>query len=294
MVFGQPSGTNLLLKSAPAAVSHLPLILIDTKGQTIPNEPKITVSIKVIDNGPGKSNSTNDPGNQYDGQAGIEIRGQSSQMFPKKGYGLELRDNLGKDLKAGLMGLPPESDWVLYAPYSDKTMLRNALTYYLGRKMGRWQPGFRFCELYLNGNYMGIYQLTEKIKKDNERLDIADLRPDEISGDDVTGGYILKVDKLGGLNTSEYFYNNPDIRYKNARTYAWTWDYPDPDDLVKEQRSYFMNFIKATENAINGNNFTDPVSGYPNFIDVPSFIDFQIMNELGNNVDGYRFRTADH
>lgn len=75
----------------------------------------------------------NDEANVYNGYAGIEIRGQSSQhLFPKKSYGFETRDAKGEDLKVTLLGLPEESDWVLYAPYTDKTLLRNALTFYLG------------------------------------------------------------------------------------------------------------------------------------------------------------------
>jgi hypothetical protein len=288
----QPDNNPETLKKGNAVVSHLPLILIDTKGQIILNEPKITVNIKVIDNGPGKSNSTSDPGNQYDGFAGIEIRGQSSQMFPKKGYSVELRDAAGEDLKAGLMGLPEESDWVLYAPYSDKTMLRNALTYYLGRKMGRWQPGFRFCEVYLNGSYIGVYQLTEKIKRDKDRVDIAKLQVTDILGDALTGGYIVKIDKVDV--TTSYFTNYPDIPFPGSRSYRWTWVYPEFDVLAKEQQSYFKNYIKTVENTINGSSFADTVRGYAKYLDVPSFIDFQIMNELSNNVDGYRYSTFFH
>jgi hypothetical protein len=289
--YPQPAGKTEIVKKGTAATAHLPLIMIDTNGQTIFNEPKITVNIKVIDNGPGKSNSTTDPGNQYDGLAGIEIRGQSSQMFPKKSYSVELRNTAGEDVKAGLMGMPEESDWVLYAPYSDKTMLRNALTYYLGRKMGRWQPGFRFCEVYLNGLYIGVYQLTEKIKRDKERVDIAKLQVTDISGDALTGGYIIKVDKVDG---SDYFTNYPDVRFEGARNYRWTWYHPKSEDLANAQRNYFMSYIKTVENTINGKDFADPDRGYARYLDVPSFIDFQIMNEFSNNVDGYRYSTYFH
>ncbi len=286
-LFAQQSQTA----SSPAALSHLPLIMIDTHGQTIVDEPKITVDIKVIDNGTGKQNSTADPGNQYDGLAGIEIRGQSSQMFPKKSYGLELRDASGADKKAALMGMPSESDWVLYAPYSDKTMIRNAMTYYLGRRMGRWQPGFRFCELYLNGSYQGVYQLTEKIKRDKDRVDVDKLDPTDVSGEDMTGGYIVKVDKVDGSN---YFTVYPDYKFQNAHNIRWTWYYPEYEDLTTEQQNYFKSFVKTVENTINGSSFTDPVWGYARYLDILSFIDFQIVNELGNNVDGYRYSTYFH
>jgi hypothetical protein len=290
-VFSQPDIKIDSLRHGTAQISHLPLIVIETDGKYIVDEPKVNVRMKVIDNGQGKTNSTSDPGNQYDGIAGIEIRGQSSQMFPKKSYGFELRDAAGEDVKASLMGMPAESDWVLYAPYSDKTMLRNAITFYLGSKLGNWQPRFRFCEVYLNGSYIGVYQLTEKIKRDKERVPVSKMDQTDVSGDNVTGGYILKVDKINGLSSSEYFYNYPDIRFSNAHNYAWSWYYPEAEDLTPEQRNWFKSYIKTVENAVNSSAFTDAVYGYPQYIDVSSFIDFQIMNELSNNVDGYRYST---
>jgi len=274
--------------------SHLPLILIDTYGQTIKNEPKIMAGLKVIDNGKGKINQTTDPGNQYDGWMGIEIHGQSSQSFPKKSYGIETRDQKGEDLKVSLLGMPAESDWILHAPYSDKTLLRNALTYHLGARLGSWQPRFRFCEVYLNGSYIGIYQLTEKIKRDKNRVNITKMSPDDKSGDRVTGGYILKVDKTTGLASSEYFNNVPDVPYKNTRVHPWTWVYPKPEDMAGEQKTWTKNYIKTIENTINGVFFAHPSTGYSKYIDVPSFIDFQIMNEIPNNVDAYRFSAYFH
>ena len=274
--------------------SHLPLVLINTNGQTIVNEPKITVGIRVIDNGPGNSNGIFDGSTSYDGNAGIEIRGQSSQNFPKKSYGVELRNAMGDDVKAELLGMPAESDWVLYAPYSDKTMLRNALTFYLGGRMGRWQPRFGFCEVYLNGDYVGVYLLIEKIKRDKERVPVAKMTTSDVSGDAVTGGYIVKVDKVQDLSSYEYFYNYPDITYPNTRNYAWSWVYPKADDLLPQQRNWFMEYIKKVENSINSSSFTNLATGYPAYLDIPSFIDFQIMNELSNNVDGYRYSTFFH
>ena len=274
--------------------SHLPLIVIETFGSNILNEPKITVDMQVIDNGPGASNTPFTQGNVYNGSAAIEVRGQSSQNFPKKSYGFELRNTLGDEVKVPLLGMPEESDWVLYAPYSDKTLLRNAISYYTGRRMGRYQPRFRFCELYINGDYKGIYQLTERIKRDKNRVDIAKLKPEDVSNDDVTGGYIVKVDKTHDLLSTEFFNSVPDIRFPGARTYSWSWYYPKPEDLVQAQRNYFQAWIKSAENALNSENFTSPYSGYANYLDVPSFIDFQIINELANNVDGYRYSTFFH
>ena len=271
--------------------SNLPLIVIETGGQTIIDDPKTDARLKVIDNEPGSMNNQFQQGTDYEGNMGIEIRGQSSQMFPKKSYSIELRSENGSDTSAALLGMPAEEDWVLYAPYSDKTMLRNALTFQLGSRMGGWQPRYRFCELYLNGDYNGIYVLTESIKRDSNRVDISKLKPDEISGDDLTGGYIVKVDKLYGLGPDEYFQISPSIHYHNSDNYIFTYVYPKYDEIVSAQKSYIKNYLTDTENSLNGKSFSDPVTGFRKYIDIKSFVDFQIIQELTNNVDGYRLST---
>lgn len=271
--------------------SKLPLIVIETGGQTIIDDQKINVGLKVIDNESGSMNNQFQHGTDYEGNMGIEIRGQSSQMFPKKSYSIELRSENGSDTSAALLGMPAEADWVLYAPYSDKTMLRNALTFHLGSRMGGWQPKYRFCELYLDGDYNGIYVLTESIKRDSNRVNISKLKPDEISGDDLTGGYIVKVDKLYGLEPGEYFQISPSVHYHNSDNYIFTYVYPKYDEIAPEQKSYIKKYLTDTENSINGDSFSDPVTGFRKYMDVKSFVDFQIIQELTNNVDGYRLST---
>ncbi len=276
----------------PAGVkTNLPLLIIDTRGQVITNEPKITAYLKVVDNGPGQLNGFMDDATDYEGNIGIELRGQSSQSFPKLGYGVELRTPAGADTSVSLLGLPAEADWVFSAPYSDKSMMRNAISYELGRKMGGWQPRFKYCEAYLNGNYIGVYMLIEKIKRGADRVDINKLKPEEISGDNLTGGYIVKVDKIQDITTDEYFYSYPSVSYNNAINYAFTYVYPKYDEIVTEQKSYIQNYILTLQNTLNGSSFKDPVTGFRKYMDLNSFVDFQIINELANNVDGYRYST---
>ncbi len=274
--------------------SHLPIVVIDTKNQQIPDEPKILCNLKIIDNGPGNMNSWLQPGTDFDGQVAIEVRGQSSQMYPKKSYSFELKDSIGNDLSLPLLGMPKEEDWILHAHYTDKTMLRNALTFYLGSQMGAWQPRFRYCVVYLNGQYNGIYLLMEKIKRDQNRLDLSRLNNTDIQGTELTGGYIVKVDKTWGLSPTEYFTSFPQIFYPNSRTYNFTYVYPEADSIVWEQREYIKNYITEFQNVLNGSNFKDPYSGYRKYIDVSSFVDFQIIQEFTNNVDGYRYSTFFH
>jgi hypothetical protein len=271
--------------------TNLPLLIINTNGQTIPDEPKITASLKVVDNGPGQLNGILDDATDYVGNIGIETRGQSSQMFPKKSFSVELWTNTLADTSVSLLGMPADEDWILYAPYSDKSMLRNAITYQLGSKMGAWQPRFKWCEVYMNGTYHGVYMLVEKIKRGAERVDINKLKPDEISGDDLTGGYIVKVDKIDGLGSNEYFYSHPSIMYPNSRNYAFTYVYPKYNEIVPQQKLYIQNYLATLENTLNGTSFQDTINGFRKFLDINSFVDFQIINELANNVDGYRYST---
>jgi hypothetical protein len=278
------------LNSQIEVPSNLPLIVIETGGQSINADSKITAWMKIIDNGPGALNSKFQDGTDYDGNMAIKIRGQSSQMFPKKSYSLELRSRSGVDTTASLLGMPGEEDWVLYAPYSDKTMLRNALTFHLGSKLGGWQPRNSWCEVYLNGNYTGIYQLMESIKRDSNRVDISKLKPDELSGDDLTGGYIIKADKID-YGSADFFQIFPSFPYQNSDNYRFVYVYPKYDEIAEAQKSYIKKFITDAENSLNGSSFSDLAKGFRKYMDVNSFVDFQIIQEFVNNVDGYRFST---
>ncbi len=276
--------------SQPA--SSIPLLLIDTYGSSIKDDPKIKAWLKVIDNGPGKLNNITDEATDYSGFIGIEVRGQSSQMFPKKSYGFETRDSTGNDLDAGLLGMPEDSDWILYAPYSDKSLLRNALTYYLGGRMDyEWQPRFRFCELYINGSYTGIYMLVERIKRGEARVNINKLKPEESSGNDLTGGYIVKVDKIYGLSDNEYFHTYPSDPADSPGNNEFTYVYPEWDVITSKQKEYIINYFQTIEWSLKNEDFTDPLYGFRKYLDEDSFIDFQLMQEMTNNVDGYRYSS---
>jgi len=273
----------------PFTSSNLPIVVINTDGQSIMDEPKITATMGIIDNGAARNN-VSDPYNNYDGKIGIEIRGSSSQMFPKKQYGIELRDELGEGVASSLLSLPEEEDWILFAPYNDKSLMRDALAYTLGRSLGGYAPRTKFCELVLNGAYQGVYVLIEKIKRDKNRVDINKLDPDEITGNNVTGGYILKIDKTTG-GTGEGWVSTHKPPNASNQQILFQYEYPSAEDIVAEQKAYIQKYVTDFENALASDNFTDAVLGYTKFIDVNSFVDFLIMQELTKNVDGYRLST---
>ena len=268
--------------------SHLPIIIIDTEGQTIPDEPKIHSMMRVIDNGPGMENSFDDPATGYNGHIGIEIRGASSQMYPKKQYAVETRDAEGENNNVELLGFPSENDWILHAPYSDKTLIRNDIVYTLTRKMGRYASRTKAFELFINDVYLGVYILMEKVKRDNNRIDIAKLNPDEISGDDLTGGYIIKIDKWAGESTDRWF-SEPALPEYGGVWYQY--HYPKYDDIAEQQITYIQNFVAEFEAMFEDGSYLDPIDGYYDKIDWDQFVDYAIMQEFAKNVDGYRLSS---
>ncbi len=248
----------------------------------------------IIDNGPGQINSLNDTSYNYNGDIGIELRGSSSQaLYDKKSFGIETRDSLGDNLNVSLLGLPEENDWVLYGPYGDKSLIRNVLEYKLSNDMGRYASRTRYCELSLNGDYRGIYVLMEKVKRDKNRVDIGKLNPDENSGDDLTGGYIVKLDKYDGKNSGLGWtspYPPPEI-YDTEKTVYFQYEYPKDEDITQSQQDYIKQYVTAFEDALYKEDYNNPITGYKAYADINSMVDYFILNEISHNVDGYRLST---
>ena len=267
--------------------TSLPVIMIHTDNVTIKNDPKIDGTISVIDNEEDRYNKLTDAP-VFSSAISIETRGSSSQQFPKKSFGFETQDEEGEDLEIALFGFPKEEDWILYAPYTDKSLLRDAITYQLGRDMGRYAPRTMFVELFLNGDYHGIYCLEEKIKRDKGRVNVTKLNETDTIGDALTGGYILKVDRDDGEGT--YFVGEHGGS-KPGEELRVVYEDPEGPDLHQSQKDYIRDYYYAFENALYGDDFKDPETGYRKYIDVPSFIDFFIVSELGHNVDAYRLST---
>ena len=271
----------------PIGYSYIPLFVIETEGGApIVDEPKVTANLKVIDNGPGHINSIDDPGNEYDGYIGIEIRGHFSAELPQKPYGFETRDADGENNNVSILGMPAENDWILLANYNDKAFVRNALAFDVFRKMGHYAPRTAFCEVYVNGEYQGIYVFTEKIKRDKHRVNIAKLKKTDNTGDQVTGGYIIKNDYTEGDDSWKSNYH-PFVGPAYAQVY-FVYHYPKAKDITSAQKQYIQSYIDDFESMMHGDNFKDPETGYPVWIDVQSFIDYYLISEVSRNVDGYK------
>ncbi len=269
--------------------SDLPIVVIDTQGDTIPNDPKIQALMGIIDNGPGAVNQLSDPFNHYNGYIGIETRGNSSQQFPKKSYGLETWDSTGADINVPLLGMPSESDWVLLSNFSDKSLLNNALTFDIAQRMGRYAPRWRNVEVVLNGEYIGVYLLLEKIKRDGERVDIANLQPVDTLGDELTGGYILKIDWAQGQNSFAWASDYDPPGAGNGQYIRFLLD--EPSFPHPAQAGYIQAYVDSFETALAAPDFTDPANGFRRYLDEGSAIDYFLSTEFAKNVDGYRQST---
>lgn len=167
----------------------------------------------------------------------------------------------------------------------------------MSNQIGQYASRTQFCELVLNGEYKGVYDLMEKIKRDNNRVDIAKLEPNEISGDDITGGYILEVE-TGVCNIqqpvdtsiswcSDYAGNVP----LNA---IFKYDYPKWDDIVFQQKEYIKAYIDSFETVLYNTDFSASYPDYNDYMDVNSFIDYLIIQEISRNGDGYSRSTFMH
>lgn len=283
--FSNPSWFNFFVFNS----SNLPIININTQGQNISDNYRIVADMGIIYNGENVRNNTTDAFNNYNDKISIEVRGSSSQGFPKKSYSLETQDLIGGNNNVSILNMPEENDWVLYAPYSDKSLMRNVLSYGLGESLDRYAPRTQFCELVINGEYQGVYVFTEKIKRGENRVDIAKLTINDTIGDDLTGGYILKIDK--STNGTGFNWDSPIPASYSANVINFKLHYPKDNEELPVQANYIRNYVTDFENALNGINFMDTFLGYRNYIDVPSFIDFFLINEINKNVDGFRLST---
>jgi subtilisin-like proprotein convertase family protein len=280
LVFSEEPATPYMI-----AQSKLPIVMINSLGQVVRDEPKTKVRFGIIDNGPGKKNHPSDSWNAYNGYVGMEFRGKSSQRHSKLSFMIQTRDSSGEKAKAAtFLDFPEETDFVLIANFPDKSLVRNYLTHAIYGEMGHYAPRVRFVDVIMDGEYRGVYLLAEKIKQGKDRVDIARLDSDNNAGDSLTGGYIIKNDwEQGSLNDG---WESKFTPMESSKPLYWMFHYPEPDKITDAQREYIHAYVDSFELACD-KSLTDDVNGYPHFIDVQSFLDMFIIVELAKNVDGY-------
>jgi hypothetical protein len=222
----------------------------------------------------------------------ITVRGSSSAEFPKKGYNVKLRDALGGKRAIPMFDLPAYERWALVAPWAfDQNYINNSLVYELSNRLGRWAPRTRLTEVFFNtggddldsADYAGIYVLTDRIRIEKGRVDIAELSASDVSAPAVTGGYILKIDPPDADELSW----RSDRGVPAAADTAIVLVAPDSGDIAPAQLEYIQSYVRRMENALHA----DRASGwaqrtYLDYIDRPSWIDHHILNVIASNPDG--------
>ena len=267
--------------------SNLPIIIINTEGGAeILDEPKILGTMKIIQRPDGARNYMTDANTDdflnYSGTIGIETRGSSSQELPKKPYSVDtLEDDGVEDKGVKLLGMAKEDDWVLNSFAFDDSMMRDYISYQMARQMGQYAANLRYCEVVLNGEYIGLYALSEKIKRDGDRVNIAKLKDSENSLPEVSGGYLMQTDRVSAENPAAWYSNGAEYIHEK----------PNSDDITTIQSSYIEAVFRGLDNNANNSSIT---SGYPSIIDVPSFVDYILMAEMASNVDAYALSTYYH
>ena len=270
--------------------THLPLVVIDSLSYDFvkdddpwtnyPNRPVYSSFIEPSDQ--SRSALTDPP--QFSGHMGMRVRGFSSKWFPKKQYNIEIWDESNDDKEIALLGLPEESDWILFAPYSDKSLMRNHLAFLWSSRIGHGSIRNRFVEVFINmdggavsmDDYVGVYQLMEKIKRDNNRIDVERLEPSDESEPEITGGYIFKLDHL---KTGESY----DFYTKRDRPFMMV--YPDRLQITGSQMAWIKGYVDEFEDALFAADFTHPETGkhYTIYVETDSFVNLKIIQEIAKN-----------
>jgi hypothetical protein len=262
---GTPPGAFSRLVSAVYVDLLLPVIRIDTDGRQpiLDRENYVRGSMTLDPKGSGYA--------PYSGTIDIRGRGNSTWKYPKKPYRIRL------DTSSPLMGIASNRHWVLLANFLDRSQVRSWVAGELGKQATNlaWTPTFRHVEVVLNGDYVGVYQLTEHVRIGSNRVAINSMSPSHTSGSELTGGYLLEID--GRLEEN----NEPGFR--TARTVPVV--IKDPDPAQPEQFNYIRNYVQSFENALFSSQFTDPSVGYRSFVDVGSYIDHYLVQELTRNQD---------
>lgn len=278
--------------------SNLPIVVIETDGGVpIPDEPRVMGTMKIIWHQDGSRNYLSDINNpaylNYDGRISIEVRGSTSQQFfDKKPYGLTTlqADNVTNN-NVSLLGMPKENDWILNSLAFDQTGLRDVLSYELFERLGQYAVRRVYCEVMVNGDYKGLYVFMEKIKVDDDRVNIAKMDDSCNNYPEVSGGYITKADKPNG---------DPVAWSMEEYGYGW-WPYytdfihhyPKPENVTLAQNDYIHGVFTNLATVANRHD-TSISAGIPSVIDIPSFVDFMLVAEYSSNVDVYSLSTFFH
>ncbi|WP_195262474.1 CotH kinase family protein [Clostridium sp. 1001275B_160808_H3] len=268
--------------------SELPLIVIDTNGKEIIKEDTIVADMKIYDSRKEYNKLSDEV--QLESDILIKIRGNSTSSKPKKQYSVTLIDDNGNNNPKEILDMPVESDWVLNGPYMDKSLIRNHIVYSVSREIMDYAPRTKYCEVFLKTSgedeelkeedYIGLYIMIEKIKVDDNRVNLSKpisylketsymILRDAIKDDDIL------------LDTYSQRLKTENGRYTNELICA----YPSLENLTQEKLDYITKDVDEFEKRLYSPFFTDSELGYRNYIDIDSFTTYAVINEFFRNVD---------
>lgn len=260
----------------------LPVIYMNTKGQQILKENVICGNIALLDGNEEAQSVSAVPNSIY--RATIKYRGASSySKFDKKQYRIKFYKNSKEnEKKVSLAGMGANSEWVLNGPYLDKTLIRNKLVYDLAGELNGWAPDTRFVELFVDGEYQGVYLAVEPVTNGESRLRLAEFGL--LSGETA---YVVNRDRIDtGTEEIETWGKTKGHTYN-----ALYIRYPSKNKITKKQKEYIKNDISEFEQVLYGKNFSDKRIGYQAYIDMDNWVDYFIINEFAMNYDAGNLST---
>ncbi len=276
--------------------STLPVLIMDTFGKDVPvSAQESFVHLSFFEPMHGRTSLANPPA--FTTRGGFRLRGSSSAGFPQSNFAVEFLNEFNEEKPHEALGLPADSDWILYAPNAyDPVLIHNPFIHQLSREMGRYSPRTRFVEVFLVqsagpvkvADYHGLYVLEEKIKIGGNRVDIDRLGAEDLKPPQVTGGYLLKFDRLGPDESGFAVNGDRGLVYVEPKEHTILLPQRAP------QREYLQNFFNEFNRALHGENWRDPASGYRAYLDVEAAIDFHVLEVLSGNVDAMVLSTYFH
>lgn len=262
--------------------SSLPVLFLYTGEEVIRKERPAWGLLGILDDKDGVNKVTQTPENVL--HCTVKLRGASSyEVFDKPQFRIKLyEEKEGKPLQFPLAGMAPDSEWVLHGPFLDKTLLRNYMVYGLGREIMEWAPDTRFAEVFVNGDYQGVYLIVEPVTSGAGRLGLSDFGL--LNGQTA---YLVKRDRTG--SEEEVIHTWGELQGHTLNTLFI--DYPSAKNLTKRQETWITEDISRFEEALFSDYFTDPEIGYAKYIDVDNFVDYFLINEMAMNCDAGNLST---
>ena len=294
---GTPGDGGTGDRPPPPPASILPVIMLT--GPQIPVEMltkvKVPGTIKVIEHHDGTHRELDKQPVAYQSGISFSLRGNVAFTFPQKSFSFELQDDRMMEKKDNILDFPREADFALVACWTDKTCMRNVLSYTLSRELGKmagyWAPRWRFVEVTYNGAYQGLYQMVELPRADDSRVKIPKPATAMAAGESFTGGYIFRREGLGKnemMAPVERDWLSPVTAPGPwPHKLIYTYHYPNEKDITPEQATYLRDYMASFEEMMKGPDWADPMKGYRAWLDVGTWVDHLVVTEVSNNIDGY-------